>query len=415
MDKRAAVIGTFDTKGEEFLMLIRKLKDLQVDVITIDTGLGKNESFEADYSAALILKSEGYRMDEIASAEKRAEYLEKTAEKAAQIVLELSESGKARGAISMGGGQGSFIAGIVMRALPIGFPKVLLSTIALVESSAKQFKNLNDTVVMNSLVDISGCNSLLEMTISEAAGCIAGMLENQTANGINSGKPAVGISAWGVTTPCVNMVRSLLEADGIEVYVFHSNGDGGMVLENLIRQGALCAVADLTLPEISMPLAGACVSPIPHRLENAGEAGIPQVVAPGGLDMVLASADQLAAGGRFYNRKVYQHNPQVAFVRSSPDENKAFGKAIADKLNHAKGPVKLLLPLEGLSAIDKKGEIFYDPQTNQVLFDTLTSLITNNRVEILEADSHINSRSFAEAVVKSLKEISPELNKLEEK
>ena len=410
MKKKAAVIGTFDTKGGEFLILIEKLRDLGMEAVTIDTGLGRNENIEADYFISDMLAREGHRMEEAQNAAKRSEYLEQIADRAAQVVMDLAERGVVSGAVSMGGGQGSFIAGMIMRALPIGFPKVLLSTIALVESSAKQFKYLNDTLVLNSLVDIAGKNSLLELTISEAAGAMAGMISG-VASGSKAGnsgkqKPAVGISAWGVTTPCVSMVRSLLEEEGMEVFVFHANGDGGMVLENLVRQGALSAVADLTLPEISMPLAGAPVSEIPGRLENAGRLGIPLVVAPGGLDMVLSSKEQLEPGARFCGRKVYRHNPEVAFVRSNEKENKLFGKVIAEKLNNASGPVKVLFPLKGLSAIDREDEIFYDPQTDRVLFQTISTGIENPRVEIRELPEHINSKEFAKAVADAVKEIA---------
>jgi len=413
MGKKAAVIGTFDTKGQEFLLLIEKLKEAGVEAVTIDTGFGENDFIHANYYVAKILREEGLVTDDIKCAGKRALLLEIIANRAAQIVTELKESGEVQGAISMGGGQGSFIAGIVMKNLPVGFPKVLLSTIALVESSAKQFKHLNDTLVMNSLVDIAGINSLLIMTITEAAGALSGMLNFQYGFETNDRKPAIGISAWGVTTPCVNMVRGMLEAEGIEVYVFHSNGDGGMILENLIRQGALCAVADITLSEISMPLAGANVSPVPNRLENAGTARIPQVIVPGGLDMVLASGEERKSGGKFSGRIVYQHNPDVAFVRSSKDENIIFGKVIANKLNKTKGAVKLLLPLKGISAIDKEDEVFYAPEIDAELFAALKSNLANEDVKIEEIEEHINSHNFAEKIVEALKEIVPELSNIE--
>ena len=405
MGKTAAVIGTYDTKEKELQLLTQRLNQAGVHTIAVDTGLGGHKGREADFMTSQLLKEEGY-LDRIPkTSEEKADYLDKTARKAAEVVCRLQQEGKIHGAISIGGGQGSFIAGTVMRALPIGFPKLLLSTIALVESSAGQFKHLNDTLVMNSLVDIAGMNSILDGVITKAAGAMAGMLDLDTTSRKESDRPAIGISAWGVTTPCVNMVCEALEQNGFEVYIFHSNGDGGVILEKLIRQGVLCAVADLTLPEITMPLAGACVDEIPDRLENAARAGIPQIISPGGVDMILAASRDVQKGGRFEGRRVYQHNPQVLFVRSNKDENIRFGEVIAEKVNASQGPVKICIPTGGFSAVDREGEIFYDVQADKAFVGALKAGITNEQIEIMEIPGNINDSIFAEAVVSKLGEM----------
>ena len=380
-----AVFGTFDTKGMEFKALTQIIQSNGFDVITIDTGLWDNSWIAADYIIRKMIPgfdNEGLR---------------KISEKTAELLSLLQKEKKIAGVISMGGGQGTFIAGCVFRRLPIGFPKVMLSTIALIESSAAQFKHMNDTVVLNSLVDIAGVNSLLMQTMVEAAGCICGMVVATEKIEISS-KKAVGISAWGVTTPCVNEICKCLEKNDTEAYVFHSNGEGGAILEKLIKQGKLAAVADITLSEITMKLAGSNIDTVEDRLENCGKEKIGRVIAPGGIDMILAKPADIEKGGKFYGHKVYHHNPEVIFVRSNKEENLLFAEKLSEKINKTIAPVSVLLPLKGVSAVDKKDEIFFDSETDGFFFETLKQRINNPLVQIKEVPAHINDIEFSNAI-----------------
>lgn len=401
MKNTIAVFGTFDTKGQEFALLKEMLGCCLADAVMIDTGLGKAYSCPADYVVREMLEAEGKTLSDPGNAALRADYLEQIARRTAKLLSSLQKEGKIQGAVSMGGGQGTYIAGVVMRSLPIGFPKVLLSVIAHIADSAQQFEHLNDTVVLNSLVDIAGVNQLLKKTMLEAAGAVAGMAEAMK-HGSLAARKTVGISAWGVTTPCVNFLGSYLEKQGVEPYVFHANGEGGSVLETLIRQGEINVVADITLSELSIPLAGGALRETAGRLESACAGGVGQVVVPGGLDMVLARAEDLEPGGKFEGRTVYRHNPQVLFIRSNEEENLRFAEVIAKKLNRAKGPAVLLLPLKGLSAVDREGEIFYRPDIDEVLYRALKEKIMNPLVAVREVDAHINSEAFAQEVIKEL-------------
>ena len=228
MENTVAVLGTFDTKGDEYLFLIEKLRLFGIKVITIDVSTNKSPLFVPDYLASDELDSSGNIKPN------RAKCMEKISQVAYEIITSLIEAGRVQGVISMGGGQGTYLAASVLRRLPIGFPKLLVSTIAFVESSASQFKHINDTMVINSLVDIAGLNSVLESLITMAAGAIAGMLDaSEGCRWVSGNKKAIAISAWGVTTPCAVQTGKYLKEDGYEVYTFHSSSDGGYLFEQL--------------------------------------------------------------------------------------------------------------------------------------------------------------------------------------
>lgn len=392
MKKTVAVLGTFDTKGQEFQYLMECLRDFQISVVTIDVGTGDPVSVVPDYRAA---ESPACRCTKRPPKE---EWMEMLAREAASYLEKLIGRREVDGVISMGGGQGTFLANRVFRTLPVGMPKVLMSTLALLKDSAEQFLGLNDTMVINSLVDIAGLNKILKMNIRKAAAAMAGMAGcgPQTAEG--SDRPAVGISCWGVTTPCVEAVRRVLERHGYEVYIFHANGEGGAMLERFARDGLLKGVADITLSEVTMPLAGSYQDAVPERLTCAGKAGIPQVVVPGGVDMVLRHKEELSALSK---RKVYRHTPEVVFVRSSKEENVRFAKVIAEKLNRASGDITVLIPQKGLSMADRPGGPLYEPETDRVLFKTLKDQLLP-QIKVLEMDCHITDTRFGETAAEIL-------------
>lgn len=388
MGKTAAVLGTFDTKGEEFGYLLKCLHSLHIDTITVDVGTGCPVSFVPNYRAADGLQSE------LEAYPDKEEWMGCLAQEAALYIGKLIREGKVDGVISMGGGQGTFLANRVFRTLPVGMPKVLLSPLALLKDSAEQFLGLNDTMVMNSLVDIAGLNKVLKQNIRKAASAIAGMLENDIASEEEADKSAVGISCWGVTTPCVEQVRASLERHGYEVYIFHANGEGGKMLERFAREGLLQGVADITLSEVTMPLAGSYQEEVPGRLTGAGDRGIPQVVVPGGLDMVLRHKEEVE---QISDRKIYRHTPEVVFVRSNKMENIRFAEVIAERLNRAKGSVTVFLPERGLSMADSLRGPLYEPDTDQIFFQTLKEKLSP-WIEVIDMDCNITDVQFGKRV-----------------
>lgn len=295
----------------------------------------------------------------------------------------------------MGGGQGTYMAARIMRALPVGVPKVLVSTIATSAYDQQQFEGINDTMVINPLVDVAGDNSILRMIMTRAAAAITGMCRYQTKEKIDN-RPKIGITMWGVTTPCVTAVQEILENSGYEALVFHATGLGGRAMEDLARQGELAGVVDITLAELGNQITGGTFARCDYRCEMAGRMGIPQVIVPGGLDMIkYVPPENLPE--KFKNRKRYMHNENLLFVRSDKEDNAAMGKAIARKLNVAKGSTTVVLPLKGISAVDREGEVFFDPEADRVLFDTLREEL-RPPVCLREYDLHINDREFAEHV-----------------
>ncbi|WP_122644124.1 Tm-1-like ATP-binding domain-containing protein [Luxibacter massiliensis] len=392
MKPTVAVLGTFDTKGEEFCYLIQCLESFHMAVITVDLGTREQRYIPAHYRAA-----EGISLGQAGELSKD-QWMKAMAASGAKTVQDLLREKRIQGIISMGGGQGTFLANQIFRELPLGMPKLLLSTLALLKDSASQFTGLNDTLVMNSLVDISGLNTILKDNIQRAAGALAGMLSFKVQAKNKEKKRAVGISCWGVTTPCVDVVRKTLEMRGYEVYVFHANGEGGTMLERFVREGFLDGVVDVTLSEVSMPLAGSYQEPVRGRLESSGSRRVPRVVAPGGLDMVLRHKGE-AEG--IVGRKVYFHTPDVVFVRSNIEENRLFASVISEKLNQCEGPVALMLPLKGISKVDVLGEIFFEPETDAVLFGMLKHCVSD-KVEIIEMDCDINHPAFGEKAAQVL-------------
>lgn len=390
--RTAAVVGTFDTKGIEFSYLISCLQAFGVQTIAVDVGTRPSSEIIPDYRAADLLDSKEL------GRKTKEDRMRCLAAEANRIIEKLVGEGTVHGVISMGGGQGTFLAREVLSHLPIGFPKVLVSTLAHMKDSASQFQGLNDTLVMNSLVDIAGLNQVLKDILQQAAGALSGMLFNQLEEKKSVPKPAVGISCWGVTTPCVNQVRKRLEEQGYEVYAFHANGEGGAMLEKFVKEGLLCGVADLTLSEITMPMADSYQEPVTGRLETDGPYPVPRVVVPGGVDMVLRGREELAA---LTDRKVYYHTPDVIFVRSSREENERFAAEICRRLEQLTGPVTVMLPLEGISMADSPDGPLYDPGTDRVLFQNLRENLSVG-IPVIEMPCNINDTSFADKAAEVL-------------
>ncbi len=325
-----------------------------------------------------------------------------------RIAKKLCMEKKIHGIISMGGGQGTYMAGIIYRKLPVGFPKVLISTIATSTYDQQQFSGIKDTMVINSLVDVAGNNSIIKMIMNRAAAAISGMALHSSDSETTDEKVKVGITMWGVTTPCVEVVKERIENAGFEVLVFHATGLGGAAMEDLILQGQIKGVLDITTAELGNELCGGTFDKCEYRCTSAGKKGIPQVIAPGGLDMIKYVPPE-ALPQKFQNRKKYMHNENLLFVRSSMEENRRMGKEIAKRVTNTTGPVKIVFPLKGISAIDKKNEIFYDPEADKALLNGMLEGV-KDRNNIITYDLHINDKIFAEKLAEIFLDMMKKIN-----
>jgi uncharacterized protein (UPF0261 family) len=297
----------------------------------------------------------------------------------------------------MGGGGGTAIGTAAMRALPVGVPKLMLSTLA--SGDVRTYVDISDLIMMPSVVDIAGVNRLSARILTNAAGAIAGMVKAEPP-GDAGDRPLIAATMFGVTTPCVTRARAVLEAAGYEVLVFHAVGSGGRAMEALIRDGFFAGVLDVTTTELADELAGGALSAGPDRLEAAGETGIPQVVSVGALDMVNFGPPETVPE-KYRGRQFYRHNPQVTLMRTTREENAALGRIIADKLSRAKGPTTLMIPTRGVSLIDVEGKPFHDAAADAALFAALKANLSA-KVKVVEMDTDINDEAFAVRAAETL-------------
>jgi uncharacterized protein (UPF0261 family) len=311
--------------------------------------------------------------------------------------LELLAADDIGGVIGMGGSGGTAIATSAMRAMPVGLPKVMVSTMASGDVSA--YVDVKDITMMYSVVDVAGLNRLSRRILANAAGAVCGMAEQQIPPA--GDRPIITATMFGVTTPCVTHLRERLEAAGYEVLVFHATGSGGRAMESLIADGFVTGVADVTTTEWADELIGGVLSAGPDRLGAAARAGLPQVVSVGALDMCNWGAIDTVPE-RFRDRTLYKHNPQVTLMRTTPVENAELGRIIATRLNAATGPTALYLPLRGVSMVDADGMPFWSPEADAALFDAIRAGVDPAVVDLVELDLHINDPAFADAMADRL-------------
>ena len=395
--KTVAVLGTLDSKGVEFAFLRDRIRAAGVATLVIDAGILGPPAFAPDITAGEVALAGGVSLAALVAEKDRGHAVAVMSAGAAAVVSRLHDDGRIDGIVSMGGGGGTVIGAAAMRALPVGVPKLMLSTIASGDVGA--YVDVKDITMMPSVVDIAGINRLSARIIANAAGAIAGMVGAEVPAG-DAGKPLVAATMFGVTTPCVTRAREVLEAAGCEVLVFHATGTGGRAMEELIRGGFTAGVLDLTTTELADELAGGILSAGPHRLEAAGAAGIPQVVSAGALDMVNFGAPETVPD-KYRDRTFYRHNPLVTLMRTTAAENAALGRIIGEKLGRAKGPTVFMIPKRGVSLIDVAGKPFHDPAADAALFAAVKAGIPAD-VEVVEIDADINDDAFAVAAANRL-------------
>ena len=391
------LLGTLDTKGDEYAYLRSLLSGHGVETILIDAGVLGEPRAVADVTREEVAQAAGTDVRALVDAGDRGAAVETMARGAARIVIELHGAGRLDGILALGGSGGTAVATEAMRALPVGVPKLMVSTMA--SGDTRPYVGATDVTMTYSVVDISGINAVSARILANAAAAMAGMATADPST-VEGGKPLVGATMFGVTTPCVTAARERLEELGYEVLVFHATGTGGQSMEALMRSGFITASLDATTTELADDLVGGVLSAGPDRLEAAGELGIPQVVSLGALDMVNFGPVETVPV-EFRDRLLYKHNPTVTLMRTTAEESAELGRRIGRKLSSATGPVTLFIPLRGVSLIDVEGQVFFDPEADRALFDALRDTLDPG-VDVRELDTDVNDPAFAHAMVDTL-------------
>lgn len=399
------LIGTLDTKGEEVRYVRDRLRELVVPSLVLDAGVQGAPAFAADVSREEVFAAAGTSLAEVVRAGDRGRAITAAARGAAKIAADLHATSKVEGVLGLGGSAGTTIATAAMRVLPFGLPKLMVSTLA--SGQVRPYVGVRDICMFHSVVDLCGLNRISRSILDRAAAALAGMVTRDrsvspTREAVED-RPLVTATMFGVTTPCVEAARKVVEQAGYEVLVFHATGSGGMTMESFIGDGLITGVLDLTTTELADELVGGILSAGRDRLTAAALRGVPQVIALGALDMVNFGPPETVPE-KFRGRRFYQHNANVTLMRTTPDENDQLGKEIAHKASAARGPTAVLVPLRGVSAIDADGQPFWWPEADRALFESLRMWMSPH-VRLVELDLHINDPAFAEAAARLLLEM----------
>lgn len=406
------LFATLDTKGREADYVRGLLTSWEVPVTLVDTGALGEPAVAADIPRERVFEMAGTTLAAVRAAADRGQAVTQAAAGAARLALDAHSRGEVAGILGLGGSAGTTIATAAMKALPLGVPKVMVSTLA--SGTVRQFVGDKDIFMLNAVVDIIGLNAVSRVVLSQAARAMAGLVTRPAPEPDRTARPLVAATMFGVTTACVERAREIVEQAGYEVLVFHATGNGGQTMESLIREGAIVGVLDLTTTELADEIVGGFLSAGPDRLTAAGALGIPQVVSTGALDMVNFYAPE-SVPAAFKDRRFYRHNAVVTLMRTTSDECARIGADIARKLSAATGPVSVLLPAHGVSAIDKVGQPFEDAVARRALHDAIRAGLPDGEVEnaygirmtreVRVMDLHINDVAFAEAAAHKLLEL----------
>jgi uncharacterized protein (UPF0261 family) len=390
MSKTVAIIAALDTKGDEADLIRRVIESQQVKTLLIDVGVLGSPTIPAGVTRETVAEAGGTSLAKLLSDGDKGQAMAVMTRGAAVVAAKLYAEKQFDGIIGLGGTAGTAIGSSAMRALPVGVPKLLVSTVA--SGDTRPYVGTKDITMMYSVVDIAGINRLSADILTNAAGAIAGMVSVEAPE--IAERPMIAASMFGNTTACVDAARGILDGAGFEVLVFHATGAGGQTMESLIADGVFQGSLDLTTTEWADQLCGGVFDAGPTRLDAAAKAGIPQVIAPGCLDMVNFGGPATVPD-RYKGRKFYEWNANVTLMRTTPDENAQLGKIIAEKANASRGPVAILLPLKGVSQLDSPGGEFWWPEADTALYDAIKRH-ANANVEVIELDLNINDPGFAD-------------------
>ena len=402
------LIGTFDTKGDEYAFVRSAILGRGFGVLTMDLGVlgdSADQRFPVDVGADQVAKAGGGTLETLRARRDRGSAVATMQAGARSLTRGLYASGRFHAVLGLGGGGGTAMISAAMRELPVGVPKVMVSTMA--SGNTVPYVDIKDITLMYSVVDIAGLNVISRAVLRNAASAVCGMLQVRADDlaGANrsaaSARPAIAATMFGVTTPCVTVARQRLESAGYDVVVFHATGSGGRAMEALIDDGFFAGVLDVTTTEWCDEVVGGVLTAGPDRLSAAARAGVPQVVSVGALDMVnFGPIDSVPS--RFRNRTLYKHNEAVTLMRTTSDECHEIGRRIGEKLTAAKGPTVLMIPTRGVSMLDVEGKEFHDPEADRALFESLRRHASGKNVRVVEMDAHINDEAFATAMADAL-------------
>ena len=391
-----ALVGTLDTKGAEIAYVRDRLLELGTRPVVIDSGILGEPGCSADVTREEVAKAGGHELDEVRGAGSRGAAVELMLEGVRATCLRLYADGRIRGVLCLGGAEGALLGAAAVHALPVGVPKLIVSPSASGRRSFAPFVGEADVTVMHSVIDILGLNEIARAIFDNAAAAIAGMVREAGRPVTDLGERCVGITMLGQTTPGVMRVRELLLRAGHEPVIFHANGVGGPAMEHLIDAGALGGVIDYTLSELANSLLDGIHATGPDRLRVAGRRGLSQVVVPGCVDFFnQGPRDELP--DRYRTRKTYFHNPVATLVRLSSEEGIELGRMVAERLNEAKGPVRVVVPTAGFSLADAEGGDLWDPDADRAFIDSLRDALRPD-IPFEAVDAHVDDADFAELV-----------------
>jgi uncharacterized protein (UPF0261 family) len=402
MSKPVVVIGTLDTKGQEVGYLRELIQARGLATIVIDPGVLNRPTVEADIAREAVARAGGAELADLIAAGDKGRAIQAMIDGTRAIVTTLYGEGRVGGVLAVGGGQGTAIGTAAMQALPIGVPKLMVSTIASGKNVFEPYVGTSDVTLMHSVADILGINAVTRKVFTNAAAAVAAMVEARESVA-ESDRVVLGATMLGLTTPCVLRAHELLTSWGYEVVTFHPNGTGGRSMERLVDEGLIRGVLDVSTQELAGHVCRGLFDAGPTRLTAAGRKGLPQVVAPGGTDyIVFGPLASLTEEQRHRPRII--HNPNITLVRTAKDEMAEIGRLIAQRLNDARGPVAVLIPLGGFSFSDRPGHAFYNPGGRAALIAALESGL-NRRVPLVKVDAHINEQPFADSVAEKMREL----------
>jgi uncharacterized protein (UPF0261 family) len=396
MKKQLLIIATLDTKGREAAYVKDCVQRLGIHPILMDVGTLGEPLTNSDITRVEVIEAAGYHFEHLTKGKNRSVAIKAVQEGGTILAKRMFEEGNLHGVFGMGGGTGTAIVTYIMRSLPFGLPKVVLSTVA--SRDTREYVGTRDIVMFYSVADILGLNEFMRLILGQASHAVCGMIEKGSV--IRKGKPMVAVTAYGINSVCAIQAEPLLQEREYEMIAFHANGCGGMAMEELIAQGLIAGVLDFTTHEIADEMFGGyCKGIGPTRLETAGKMGIPLVVVPGGLDNAVFSPFY-PMPDRLKGRKIHPHDIRFC-VRMGPDEMKQFAQTIGEKLNRSKGPIHVLIPKKGWSEADKAGMELFDPKTDQIFVEELRKIMTP-KIPIEEIDFHISEPAFAQRAVETL-------------
>jgi uncharacterized protein (UPF0261 family) len=397
MAKTVVIVGALDTKGNEFLFAKEVIEKQGLKTLIIDFGCMKEPAFKPDIDHFAVAKAGGSELAPLQTVEKKDEAMQVMSNGLAVIVRKLYDEGKLDGILGMGGSGGTSIATNAMRSLPVGVPKVMLSTLG--GGNVSVYSGTKDITFMPSIVDVAGFNSISRKIYANAANAVAGMVKGEVpASG--EMKPLITASMFGNTTTCVNAAREILEKEGYEVLIFHATGTGGKTMESLIADGYIAANLDITTTELADEVCRGVFSAGPDRLFAAARAGIPTLLCPGCVDMANYNGMDTVPP-EFHSRNLYKWNPNVTLMRTNIEENIKMGEWIAKAANESKGPVAIIIPLKGVSQLDSEGNLYWDPPADKACYDTIKKNLKPG-IPVVELDNNINDPEFSSKAAQML-------------